>query len=477
MEVLTDLVSELAVLSACINHGTDCYLDISEFVQVDTFTDEQAQALWQCLSEIYKGETKKADLPSILTTAKQIGLEVFFNSDEKQKTLARILRFQIEPENAIGFAKKLKKLQISRNLSNRLDLAKKQISQLTGGESLDHIVNCAESPIFEITNEINGTNNEVKKLGDTIDDYLEFLKENKGKSIGLSTGFPEYDRAIGGGLRRGSVGVICARMKVGKSAYVACIGLHVAQKLNVPVLAIDTEMSYEEHNTRLLANLTSINREDIENGTVFDGGRLEKKINEAKDVIKVIPYHHISVAGKSFNEIISVIRRWIVRNVGYDKSGHTNPCLIFYDYLKIMDAEEVRSMQEYQVLGLQMTQLHNLAVQFDVPILAFAQVNRDGLTSEETNVVAGSDRIGWLCSHLSLLKLKSPEEIGSDGPDLGDRKLVVQAARHGAGHRGQNYVHIGSQLQYSRLEELGSTVKPKKSNKKFEVPDVEDLQF
>lgn len=477
MEQLTDVISESAVLSAVINNGADCYVDLAELINCDTFTDEQYSALWKCFAEIFKGETKKTDIPSILVTAKDMGLGIFFDTETKQKTLKRICGLVIEPDSALNFAKKLRKLQIARNLDARLDLAKKQLNQLTGSESLDQIVDCAESPIFELTNEINGTNNEIRQLGDTIDDYLAFLKENKGKSIGLPTGFPEYDHAIGGGLRRGTVGVICARMKIGKSMFVSCMGLNVAKNLNVPILAIDTEMSHEEHNIRLLANLTSINRADIENGAVFENNRLEKKICDARDIIKSIPYHHISVAGKSFSEIISIIRRWIIRNVGYDKSGRSNPCLIFYDYLKIMDAGEVSNMQEYQVLGLQMTQLHNLAVQFDVPILAFAQVNRDGLTSEETNVVAGSDRIGWLCSHLSLLKLKSPEEVAADGPELGDRKLVVQAARHGAGHRGQNYVHIASQLQYSRLEEYGSTTKPKRTNKKFSIENTENILF
>ena len=83
------------------------------------------------------------------------------------------------------------------------------------------------------------------------------------------------------------------------------------------------------------------------------------------------------------------------------------------------------SMQEYQVLGFQITQLHNFMVKYDVPCLSFVQLNRDGITKESTDVVSGSDRLIWLCTSFSIFKMKSEEEIAEDKIEKRkNRKLV-----------------------------------------------------
>ena len=79
------------------------------------------------------------------------------------------------------------------------------------------------------------------------------------------------------------------------------------------------------------------------------------------------------------------MRKWIYQHVGFDENGQTKDCLIVYDYLKLMGSESISSaMQEYQVLGFQITKLHNFMVKYDVPCLSFVQLNRDGITREST---------------------------------------------------------------------------------------------
>lgn len=109
------------------------------------------------------------------------------------------------------------------------------------------------------------------------------------------------------------------------------------------------------------------------------------------------------------------MRRWIIQNVGYDSTGRVNDCLIVYDYLKLMTPDKItNNMQEFQVLGFQITALHNFCVQYDCPCLSFVQLNRDGITKESTDTVSGSDRLIWLCTSFSIFKNKSIEEIEED---------------------------------------------------------------
>ena len=100
-----------------------------------------------------------------------------------------------------------------------------------------------------------------------------------------------------------------------------------------------------------------------------------------------------------------------------------------------------------------MTSLHNFAIRYEVPILAFIQLNRDGITKESTDTASGSDRIIWLCSNFSIYKAKSDEEIAKDGPENGNRKLVPLIARHGQGLQDKDYINVNMIGKYGKLTE------------------------
>jgi hypothetical protein len=148
------------------------------------------------------------------------------------------------------------------------------------------------------------------------------------------------------------------------------------------------------------------------------------------------------------------MRRWLAKEVGLNHQGKAKDCVIIYDYLKIMDAAELKGdMKEYQALGFLMTSLHNFAIRYEVPILAFIQLNRDGITRESTDTASGSDRIVWLCSNFTIYKKKSDEEIAKDGPENGNRKLVPLIARHGEGLEDKDYINVNMIGKYGKLVE------------------------
>jgi hypothetical protein len=136
------------------------------------------------------------------------------------------------------------------------------------------------------------------------------------------------------------------------------------------------------------------------------------------------------------------MRRWLVQEVGLNDDGTAKDCVIFYDYLKLMDTAGMdKDLKEYQLLGFMMTALHNFAVKYQVPIMAFIQLNRDGITKESTDSASGSDRIIWLCSNFSIFKRKSDEEIAEDAGQSGNRKLVPVVSRHGGGLDDNDYIN------------------------------------
>ena len=479
MEQLSDTISESAVLSAVINNGADCFLDLSQFVSCDTFTDEQYAALWKCLAEIFKGETKKTDIPSILVTAKDLGLGIFFDSETKQKTLKRIANFPIESSNALSFAKKLKRLEIARNLVASLDKARKDLLTVNGNESVNEIIAKAEKPIFETINLVSAINQneQFQNVGDGVDELIEHIENNPNTTIGIPSGFDEWDNAIGDALTPG-VHVIGARAKGAKSFTVNNMGFNIADK-GIDVLVMDTEMPKMKHQFRLLSLISGVPSKDIRRGNYVNNRTQVRAIEAARQKLKTLPYQFILTSSMSIEEMISCMRRWVLKKVGYGDNGKIKPCVIFFDYLRITDPKEMTDIKEYQALGLQMNALHAFALQYEVPIVALVQLNRDGISSEVTSAVAGSDRILHSCTSLTFLKWKSSEEIGKDGPELGNKKMVVVASRDGEGSSGEgDYIHIGTKLSISKMWECGSTRRPKKINQKFDIEQVDsNIQF
>lgn len=148
------------------------------------------------------------------------------------------------------------------------------------------------------------------------------------------------------------------------------------------------------------------------------------------------------------------MRRWIAKVVGVNDKGKAKDCVIIYDYLKLMDSGEIRGdMKEFQILGFMMTALHNFSLRYEVPVLSFVQLNRDGINKETTDTASGSDRIIWLCSNFSIYKHKSDEEIAKDGPEHGNRKLVPVIARHGEGLEDRDYINIKMQGAIAKITE------------------------
>jgi hypothetical protein len=188
--------------------------------------------------------------------------------------------------------------------------------------------------------------------------------------------------------------------------------------------------------------MTEIEINAIETGQFAESNDKKLKISKATEALKNAKLYYKSIAGKPFEDQLSIMRRWLVKEVGLNADGTAKECVIFYDYLKLMDSAGIsQDMKEYQVLGFMMTSLHNFAVRYKVPIVSFIQLNRDGITKESTDTASGSDRIIWLCSNFTIFKRKSDEEIAEDGPTNGNRKLVPLISRHGGGLDDNDYIN------------------------------------
>jgi replicative DNA helicase len=426
-----------------LEYGDKAYLEVNDIISNDSFTVDSNQLIYGCIKYLFsKDLTSKLDIASIYSAAQDLGFSHILNKKEEAQHLKAIKDFPANIDNIKQFAVKIKKLEIARSLHSELGKVQDKLLDVTGSEPISSILSIAEDVLFEFGSNLSN-DNEPYHIGDGLSEYIEYLVTNPVPQVGISSGFPIYDQAIGGGFRKGTVNIIAARPKAGKSMWADNVGFYVANKLGIPVLNMDTEMSNKDHIHRVMAMMTEIEISKIETGKFSDSPVQNSKIQESIEELKKTKLYYKSIAGKPFDEQISIMRRWICKEVGLNSDGTAKDCLIIYDYLKLMDSTGMsQDMKEYQLLGFMMTALHNFAVKYQVPILGFIQLNRDGITKESTDTASGSDRIIWLCSNFSIFKRKSDEEIAEDGGDSGNRKLLPLISRHGGCLDDNDYINF-----------------------------------
>lgn len=468
------MAAERAILAGIIKGGSDAFIEVDDILRVEFFFQESSQAIFKCIKKIFeKDSNAKIDLTSIISTAKELGIAEFFADKSQIQYLRSVAALDISTENVRKEAIKVTKLAVTRTLISKLEEAKSDLYKINGSESLASIIGIPENKINELSNAIDKDAAATEKIGKDANLWLENILANPRDVIGISTGFGLYDTAIGGGIRRKTVHLIVARAKCGKSSITDSTALHVAGQLNIPVLNIDTEMNKEDHLARIAANLTSIPITQIEKGKVSQNEA--KKLRDAIKYIESIPYYYRCVANYSFEEIQAIIKRWVVKDVGVE-GGRTKDCLVLYDYFKLMDSNNLKDMQEYQALGFQLSALNAFAIKYDFPCLSFAQTNRDGVTEETIDTIAGSDRLSWFASSVTMFKKKTAEEIAQDGIEYGNRKLIPLVARYGAGLDEGDYIHMNMKGEYCKIIELGtrnqSYMKKKEEEKGFKVDDA-----
>ncbi len=478
--ILCDVAAEHAILSAIATYSNEAYLEIADIIGADSFTVNSNITIFKCIKNILENDSSvKIDISSIHSSAKEIGVYYHLEKPDECKYLNSIFNFPVNISNIRKFAIKIRKLEITRLLRKKLSDGQDKLLEITGSETTSEILSVVEDLIFNFSTSLDGENENPQLLGEGLLEYIQHKIDNPVDQLGLSTGCPVYDAAIGGGLRRGTVNIIGGRTKAGKSMLGNCIGFHVAAETKIPVLNMDTEMNKEDHMDRTLAFRTQIPTLDISTGKFSKNPAHVKELKRVAGYmcqLKHYPYYHESIAGKIFEDQISIMRRWIMKEVGLRPDGTANDCLIIYDYLKIMDMKGMSQyLHEHQLLGFMMTSLHNFAVKYSVPILTFVQLNRDGINNEDTATISNSDRIAWLCSNFSIFKNKSSDELAEDGPECGNCKLIPIAARHGVGYNFGKYINYKLQGEIGAVTELGITSEIKAKQKEMYMDEEVDF--
>lgn len=471
--MLANVGIERAVIAGICKHKEEVWIELSAIgITRDSFTTSGNRALFESLMHLLDNK-EDITTASLFQAIKELSYLPLFNSRKDVEYIDSLFNFPVSIDNAVSFAVKLEKLAVARKAINKHRQAIETLEAVTGNESIDEIIQLSEDPIFDLVVELNKSKESGPHLlFENVEEVVQYLRDNPCDNIGIPTPWPSYNAAIGSGLRRGGVHLMGARPKIGKTTMAKEALLHFTNVLKMPALFLDTEMVQQDQLIRSVASVSQVPLYAVESGRFGDNHLYNQQIDDAVvELKKNDKLWYESVFGKSFEEILAIIRRWIVKCVGFDEDGNTNNCVVIYDYFKLMDRNQLDNLQEYQAMGFQISKLTDFCKEYDFTCLAFVQLNRQRDISQ-------SDRLRWLCNSYSTFDRKQPEEIAADfGAHGGNRKLTMEDTRFGPGiEQPGEYICLNFQRNINKITEIGlrSTLSEPETTETFEIIEGED---
>lgn len=281
------------------------------------------------------------------------GDRVFYDIIEEVPTAA----------NIVAYAKIIKEKATLRRLG---DVGTKIVEMAYEGyDEVETILDRAEGMIFKISE--NNDSKDIVKIRDAMAEEflrLEKVYANKGTTIGISSGFADFDQMTSG-FQPSDLIILAARPAMGKTAFALNLALNAAVKSNKAVLLFSLEMSSSQLLQRLLAVEAGIGLQKIKTGFLApeDWGRLGIASGRlAQTEINIADTPNVGVL-----EIRAYARR-------LKAAGKLDMILI--DYLQLIKGSSGKNENRQQEISDISRSLKGIARELDVPIIALSQLSR-----------------------------------------------------------------------------------------------------
>ena len=410
-----DAGNERAVLAGIVTLPNSI-IEIDSVLSAKDFITQHNKALLTVLRSLYTNHgTTHFDITSVVAHAEYLDIlsdcggfdyiNSLFNTHILQDNLSIFVNNVLENSSKKLLYDKLRGIQ------------KEVVTSSTGKESktASQLLHLAEAGITEVLMHSSKAEGALD-LGKGIFDFVDALASKKDPLLGLPTGFPILDERING-LVPGTLTILVARPKCGKSTLLCNWAKHICYETQKPVLYIDTEMSSDEVRTRMLANLSGVKERLISTGKFSDNQEALERVYKAAQVMdKTGLFLHKYMPGVQVEQVSSMCKKY--------KNSHDISAL-FFDYIKLSDTSMLKHTKEHQLLGHMASTLKDLAGGLHIPVVSAAQVGRSGASTGylRADMIADSDRLLRYCNNMLGLCRKGVDELGKIKEELGEEGL------------------------------------------------------
>lgn len=391
-----------------------------EWLSPEDFYDPLLEQVWTLMrGEVANGRPVEA--VALVETARSRGVRFVTNA-----RMAELMASQVTPGLAGFYARRVAeaaRLRRLQEVGSRIHCA----ATSADADQVDQFVEQLRADL----DKASAGSQPARKVTMFVDDLQEAMDAwSEPAPPTLSTGISDLDDMLGGGLRGGHLCIIGARPGVGKSVAAAVVAPAVAER-GVGVLWASLEMSKREVAGRIATNyagilLDRLNRHQI---SQHEWEKLSALRSRAYDW----PLRVDDSAMTGLTRLRSMARDMARKPNGLG--------LIVIDYLQLMAAADTKVPRHEQVASLSRG-LKIIAREFDVPVVALAQVGRGSTQRSDTRPrmsdLRESGQIEADADEIIMLHRGEPGPGGepqtatADTPGTGEIDFIIEKNRHGS---------------------------------------------
>lgn len=406
------LAAEQSLLGAALLRADAFDAAVEAGVQAEHFAEPAHQMIWDAVAALSARRTPV----DAITVADALGRHA--DDVGGLQYLNALTQGVPNPAHAAGYAGRVLQHALARKL---VDVAG-QVHDVAHGDAepadkLDRIaaiVTAVERP---------GMQREPQTLAAAVaqrQGYWQALGE--GSIVpGIPTGLPDFDGALGGGLKPGKVYVIGARPSVGKTSLAAEIAIAFG-RANHPALFLSQEMGTGELVDRAMANIGRLSLAAISAGDLAD--HEYDALSRAADEASRLPVFIDDQPALSLLDIRAKARK-VQRRAGL--------ALLVLDYLQLTRDEGKAQHRHHQIEQISRG-MKTLAKELQCAVVVLSQLTRNSMSRPDGEpTLADLKESGAIEEDADAVLLLHPRERLADG-----RQAVVGIlAKNRQGKRGR----------------------------------------
>lgn len=230
---------------------------------------------------------------------------------------------------------------------------------------INEVVNQAEQTLFGVSEGRSSRDMTlIRQVAHDYYDRVQQLYDNRGRIVGVPTGFRDLDMLLGG-MQKSDLIIVAGRPGKGKSAFMVSVALNAARTHKQRVALFSLEMSNEQVMQRMVAHETHIDTHQLRLGEL-ENDQMDSFIHSV-NLLSDLGIYLDDTPSISAMQLRAKSRR-LAAEVKLD--------LIIVDYLQLMVADVRRDANRVQEVSEISRSLKALARELHLPVLAGAQLSR-----------------------------------------------------------------------------------------------------
>ncbi len=243
---------------------------------------------------------------------------------------------------------------------------------------------------------------------------------------GIRTGFTELDNKLGE-VGKGDLVIIGARPSMGKTTFAQNLASDMMINQSLPILFCSIEMRGHQIAQRLISGIGNVELRKVLTGDIDKNGNDVEKINAAGNVLEKAPL----MIDDNNRTTVATIRRSAKKvQAKYGKVG-----AIFVDYIqRVTPLSKNNFGRSDKDIGEISTELKRIAGDFNCPVFALAQLNRNLENRiNKRPVNADLKESGDLEQDADIIMFIYRDEVyNKESKDIGTAEIIIGKARNGS---------------------------------------------